>query len=50
MIKCKTCGKDITALYTFLKKNYCSSKCEKAKVEADAYQVEAKDLFSTLFK
>lgn len=28
-MKCKQCNKDITSLYFFTRKEYCSEKCEK---------------------
>ena len=34
-MKCKKCGKDITSLYFFTRKEYCSEQCEKKKRPPD---------------
>ena len=43
-MNCKTCEKDITALYYFTRKEYCSKKCEEHKIG------DIENLFGGIFK
>lgn len=45
-MKCRICRKDITSIYFFTKKPYCSKECEKK----DETYSEGEDIFKKLFK